>query len=231
MQHDIYLYIVEKKGITEFNAGSKRFIYILAQYHPTYLRRYKYSNVHEVQMPESEKGAPLSDTLISTTVGGDIEYDLNIYDNKKKKDNEYHDWEYSWSHSRPVMVEFTNGDEKIYPSVRRTQEALGCGPNAINTWLKKSENNEPISKYFNKKSGHIKAVRYMTLNNPFSGNKLPIKKVITETQWESREDREDFKLDDHNEYYKLWVHNESNEGLLVRLKQPKEAFYITKLNG
>ena len=40
----------------------------------------------------------------------------------------------------------------------------------------------------------------MTYYNPFNGNKLAVKKTITESQWDKRIDHEDFELDDFNEY-------------------------------
>lgn len=232
MQHEIFLYVVQKKGITEFNAGARRFIYILAQYHPTYLRNYKYGTSKEtVPISRETDDVIFEDILASNNVEGDIAYDIALYAEKKKEKNEIKEWEYGWSNSRPVLVQFTNGDEKIYPSVGRAREALNCGTMAIYRWLKRSERNEPLSSYFNKKSGHIKAVHYMSLNNPFAGSKIPVKRVISETQWDARQDHDDFELEDYNEHYKLWFHKEAQEGLLVRLKQPKEAFYITKLNG
>ena len=78
------------------------------------------------------------------------------------------------------------------------------------------------------------AVAHYTKNlemiaNPFNAHKLIIKKSITEAQWLKRIDQEDFQEEDYNEFYKLYSHKESGEGLLVKLPVEKENPYIRSL--
>lgn len=68
------------------------------------------------------------------------------------------------------------------------------------------------------------------INNPFNGSKTIIKKQLSERVWEEREDKEDFDLEDLNEYCALYIHKESKEGWLVKIKNPKGSeFYIKRL--
>lgn len=64
------------------------------------------------------------------------------------------------------------------------------------------------------------------LNNPINGSKLKITKQISLSTWQRKTDREDYELDDHNEFYQVYQHKESKEGLLVRLPAAKTNPYI-----
>lgn len=83
---------------------------------------------------------------------------------------------------------------------------------------KKLEVSKTVVAYYNKK---IKMI-----NNPLNGNKVQIKKSIGLYQWEKRTDHEDYVLEDYNEFYRLYQHKESKEGLLVKLPAEKRNAYI-----
>jgi len=73
---------------------------------------------------------------------------------------------------------------------------------------------------------YVNKIRSMSSLNPFHGSRLEVKKTITESQWEKRIDREDYDIEDENEYYRLAQHRESKEGLLIRLRTPDKNPYI-----
>lgn len=59
----------------------------------------------------------------------------------------------------------------------------------------------------------------MSLVNPFNGNKLKITRTINKDTWDKKSDKEDYERDDYNEYFELWKHKESGQGILVRLNK------------
>lgn len=80
-------------------------------------------------------------------------------------------------------------------------------------------NKDVISKY-NKK---------MSFTNPFNGSKLKISRIILKDTWNEKDDQEDYEQEDYNEYYELYRHKESGQGLLVRLNssvKPKRNSYV-----
>jgi len=62
--------------------------------------------------------------------------------------------------------------------------------------------------------------------NPFNGSRTHVTWVISEKHYEEKIDHNDYDLEDYNEYYKLYVHKESKEGLLVKLPTLKHNPYI-----
>lgn len=64
------------------------------------------------------------------------------------------------------------------------------------------------------------------LTNPINGSRLKITKQISLGTWEKRTDQEDYVLEDYNEFYRLYQHKESKEGLLVKLPAGKHNQYI-----
>jgi len=64
------------------------------------------------------------------------------------------------------------------------------------------------------------------LTNPINGSKLKITKQISLSSWEKKSDQEDYKWEDGNEFYELYKHIESKEGLLVKLPAAKVNPYI-----
>jgi len=64
--------------------------------------------------------------------------------------------------------------------------------------------------YYNKK---------MSLVNPFNGNKLKITRTINKDTWDKKSDKDDYTRNDYNEWFELWEHNESHQGILVRLNK------------
>lgn len=70
------------------------------------------------------------------------------------------------------------------------------------------------------------------VNNPFNGSRTIIKKQISEKSWNDRKDRGEFDMEDENEHVQLFVHKESKEGWLVKIKEPVGAeFYVKRLGG
>lgn len=71
-----------------------------------------------------------------------------------------------------------------------------------------------------------KYTKKMTLINPFNGSKLKISRTITKDIWDKKTDKEDYEVEDFNEYMELYRHKESKQGLLVRLPAQKTNPYI-----
>lgn len=68
------------------------------------------------------------------------------------------------------------------------------------------------------------------INNPFNGSKTKVKKRLTEKQWEERTDKDEFELESENEWDRLYVHKESKEGWIIKIKNPVQSeFYIKRL--
>lgn len=221
MQHDIFLYLVEKKGIVNFNSGSKRFAYILAQYHPTYLRRYKYSRRIEDVLVD-EDGETI-DYGISNEMSGDVLHDLNLIGNIEVKKGRP---------GKKIVVEYEYGENEYYDSIQGFATKIGCAEQTVHKWIK---NGFSWSKDWSKSNGkfkglHIKSIKYMAIySNPFNGSKTVVKKKLSEVAWEKRDDKEEFELEDENEMVKLFVHKESGEGWMVKTKDPKGSeFYIKR---
>jgi len=63
------------------------------------------------------------------------------------------------------------------------------------------------------------------LNNPFNGSKVKITKHMSLSNWEKHGD-EDYELEDYNEFYYLYKHKESGEGLLVKVPARRTNPYI-----
>lgn len=63
------------------------------------------------------------------------------------------------------------------------------------------------------------------INNPFTGKKEKGRSISLH-QWEKLSDKEDYDLEDDNEFYILRRHKESKEGLLVKLPVAKTNQHI-----
>lgn len=119
------------------------------------------------------------------------------------------------------FVVFINGESRRFKSVEDISEFTGVGRTAIYNAI----NRGLVGRYTNRKLSHIKSIEKM-LTNPFNGSKTIIKKSITEAQWEKRTDHEDFELEDYNEFYKIYLHKESKESWLIKLKEQKFNPYL-----
>lgn len=79
---------------------------------------------------------------------------------------------------------------------------------------------------------NIKKLQGMSVNmgNPFAGSRVKVTKQISLKVWEGKKyDHNDYEEEDYNEFYKLMIHKESGEGLLVRLPECDGNEYIEKL--
>jgi hypothetical protein len=66
----------------------------------------------------------------------------------------------------------------------------------------------------------------MQHNNPINGSRLKISRQLSLSSWEKKEDKDDYEYEDGNEFYSLYQHKESKEGLLVKLPTAKTNPYI-----
>ncbi len=81
-----------------------------------------------------------------------------------------------------------------------------------------------LSHYYNKKIN-------LVLTNPFNGSRLKITKQISLNTWEKKIDQDDYEMDDENEFYRVYRHKESKDGLLVKLPSTKTNPYISNENS
>lgn len=217
MQHEIFLYLITQKGVTGFNSGSKRFAYILAQFYPTYLRRYRYFNFREVSID-----SPGAERVQSIDLTGDVLHDLNLRERIEAERRAIETAKASY-----IEVTYADGSTQKYDDVEAAAADIGCTIGTIYRWLKKGvkwhDNWDSSNAKF--KSLHLKTVKMLWIN-PFAGSKLAVTKVVTLKAWEDRVDRDDFEPDDENEYYALKKHKESGEGLLVRFPPKKVNPYL-----
>lgn len=205
MQSDIWLYAVDKKGITEFNAGSRRYVYLMSQFYPKWIQQYRYHSFREIPL------GPKSFQVPATDMTGDIQHDLDLYTPPP---------EISGKPGQGVVVYFNGGEVKKYTSIKNAYTDLNCGETMFYSWLKHGRPTKRSNKF-----SHIIKVEYM-LNNPFAGSRTKIVKSITLAQWSKREDQEDFEEEDANEYYVLKVYRPSKEGWLIKLPAAKTNPYI-----
>ena len=74
----------------------------------------------------------------------------------------------------------------------------------------------------------------MSLLNPFNGSTIKVSRIILSDTWEGKKDKDDYELEDENEYYKLYKHKESNSGLLVKQTYSKKikrnSYYLDLSN-
>lgn len=76
----------------------------------------------------------------------------------------------------------------------------------------------------------IKSVANKMINNPFNGSRTNVKKRITESEWNKRTDKDEFELEAENEWNILYIHKQSKEGWLVKIKNPVPSeFYVKRL--
>lgn len=127
--------------------------------------------------------------------------------------------------SKSIIVKFVNNEEREYKGITELGKELSVSRSAIYKFINNGGNTD---RYTNRKLSHIKSIEPMSFKNPFNGNKLVVKKTLSETEWK-REDQTEFELDDYNEYYLMYRHILSNEGWLVKLKEEKCNPYIKKL--
>jgi hypothetical protein len=103
---------------------------------------------------------------------------------------------------------------------------FGCTPTEIGQEL----NIFGVKKYID----NIKeAIHSMGYSNPFNGSHTKVTKAISQNTWQTskkgsvnRYDKSEYELEDYNEFYELYVHRESGEGLLVKLPDQDINPYI-----
>lgn len=223
MQHDIFLYMVEIKGINEFNSGSRRFAYLLAQYRPQYLRRYVYHKKAEQVLIDTE-GNPIEAGL-SSFADGEAQHDLNFLGALKKQKK----FKADGSNHRSILVTDIHGNAQLYESIRSLCREIGCHESTVNIWIRKGMPTRKWGKLGEHKYRHIVKIEYMVkIQNPLNGNKLNITKRITLNEWQ-KYNKEEWSLHDSNEFLELWENKENGEGLWVSMPADKENKYIKKL--
>lgn len=75
-----------------------------------------------------------------------------------------------------------------------------------------------------------KKIESMSYPNPFNGSRTIVKKRLSEAAWEKRIDHNEFELEAENEWDVLYVHKESKEGWVVKIKNPVQSeFYVKRL--
>lgn len=76
----------------------------------------------------------------------------------------------------------------------------------------------------------IKNIANKMINNPFNGSRTNVKKRIMESEWNKRTDKDEFELEAENEWNVLYIHKQSKEGWLVKIKNPVPSeFYVKRL--
>ncbi len=160
IQHDIFLYLVDIKGITELNPGSKRYVFLLAKYYPDYLKRYKYSSKYEDVLIDLESGEP-EELGVSYFPNGDTLYDLSIYEKTKRNVKV----RLKLHFERPILVTYINGSQETFTSAGALASKIGCHISTINLWIrfgvKKRPTTNRMSKHRKDKYGHINKVEYL----------------------------------------------------------------------
>ena len=241
MQHDIFLYMIDKKGIKEFNAGSRRLAFLLAKYYPGFLGRHKYSRISEHVLLDLEGN--VIEPGVSYFVGGDIQYDLDLLNKPRPLSAT------SGTTAQPILVHYINGEQILFDSIKQFCEKECVNHTTVYRWVhygmpvrfgrKKEftkimkhnpdgmrENDFSRGEY---KYRHIKKVEYMHAN-PFTGSTTVVKRKIIESSWDKRKDHDDFEEEDANEYCRLLIHKESGEAWLVTMSNPKGSeHYIKKM--
>lgn len=66
---------------------------------------------------------------------------------------------------------------------------------------------------------YVKKIEQMASINPFNGSRVKVTRVIALSTWYGLKDKSDYEENDSNEWYKLYTHAESKDGLLVKLKK------------
>lgn len=221
MQHDIFLYMVEKKKITELNSGSKRMAFLLSKYYPGFLGRYKYSRKSEKVLLDMEGNQ--IEPGVSYFIPGDIQHDLNIIASNNKVipiiDS-----------GKQILVHYITGEKIVYNSIAEFCNEEGCHYSSVSKWIKNGmpEGWGAAGGRAEYKYRHIKKIEYMAYTNPFHGSKTIVKKRISQASWNKRKDHDDFEFEIDNEQLQLWVHKEAGEGWLVVVSEPKGSEYYIK---
>lgn len=83
-----------------------------------------------------------------------------------------------------------------------------------------------VGYYKNQIINHLEIHMANAWRNPFAGSKLQVTRRVSKKTWEEKVDHSEYEYDDANEYYELFRHIESGEGLLVRLPEQKTNPYI-----
>lgn len=222
LQHDIYLYLVDVKGVIDFNAGSRRLTWLLAKYRPQYLKMYLYRN-HLEQVLLNEDGQP-TEVGVSREMTGDVAHDLDLLRTKPRVDPLV----LPINNARAVTVDYVDGRQRQYSSVTDLCDKEGVSEYTAWGWLKRGKGSSQQVKF-----AHIKKVSYMDYVNPFPGSKTQIKqRPMSEDSWRRfirrRNNRANFTLEDNNEFVKLYVHKSLGHGILVKVSNPNGAEHYIK---
>lgn len=89
---------------------------------------------------------------------------------------------------------------------------------------KSLEISEQLVSYYKKQIQSC--LKMADLRNPFNGSKLKVTRRVSLKTWQEKIDHSDYDLEDENEYYAIYKHKESEEGLLIRLPDQKVNPYI-----
>ena len=111
MQHDIFLYLIDKKGKDTLNPQTKRYIFILANYYPIYLKNYKYSRKAEEVLLDIE-GEPI-EPGVSYFINGDVLHDLNLIEAQKPKEV----LSAKSNNIRPILITYFDDKQEIYDNI------------------------------------------------------------------------------------------------------------------
>ncbi len=225
VQHDVFLYVVDEKKFTSLTPVAKRYIYLCAKYCWNGVSRNKYKIDKEIILLDKE-GLQI-EPGISHEVNADIAMDISLFAERKKiKNKKKH------ISNVPILVRYLNGKSRVYSSIISFIDDVGCSEFSAYKWLR---DGKPVSRATtwhsgkNKdKYGHIKSIEYKMIKNPFNGSKTAVKKQLSEKSWKSRKDKSDFEMEDENEYCKLFIHKESGEGWIVKIRVPKGSEYYIK---
>lgn len=212
-----------------------------------YLRKFSYSNekykdvIHDVWLKHFEKtGENLfekkrSHVLVEMKRGFFAD---NIRENRYAWRGEFH-WRSFLDITDPIndigkaskieeqidtSIKINNIESKLSDNLKPTYKAIIEGREADQIAIETGTSIRTIQRQIKK----IKEIAVSKTNwtNPFNGSKLEVKKSISQSEWEKRKDKDDFELYDYNEYYNLYEHKESKEGLLVKLPEEKTNRYI-----
>lgn len=192
LHHDIFVYLVGEKGITTFNSGSRRYVYLLAKYRPITLRKYKYK-----QLPI------IGDTEKLNVCFFDTPFELNTNEGgcviRKNNNTTY-------------TVEYIDGNVEKYNHYTELANCLKANPSTVYRWAHYGTLPKQRPKW-----AHIKkvSVNYVTGIN---GYNVKVTKKMNKNQWD-KIDKSKYILDEYNEHLQFYKHTETGEVIKVVLKQ------------
>lgn len=208
MQHDIFLYLYEKKGIKEFNAGSRRYAYILAKYYPNFLGRNRYSHRNE-QLVADFDGIPEPSEFqpeITGEIGGTPLGPYLLPHSSRRR--------IPTSSDKRVDAFFSDGTSRRYAGVVDLIADLGISEFTAYNWLKNGKTQAKSKP----KYAYILGIEYVDeqIPNPIAGSKLKPRKRFSLKQFEAVRDQYE-NSGEGNETVELYVHKETGDVALVKL--------------